>query len=363
MTAINVRDTDRANDSAQFGAAGGFFAFAMGYWVGATARPAWRIAILVLCLLPLNLIVSLALNNWQRWFFDMLERRDSSLLLTAVFILFGLIFAGAILAVTMVQCRMTLQLNWRRWVTDQLIKLWIRGSHSGSRAVDGHEHGSAEYRIVEDVRLALEPIVELSIGLLNALIQGISFVSILIIVGGSFPVTFFGLHLNIPAYLAIAAVVYAAITSTVMFLAGQPLIHRIAEKNEAESQFLFQLARAAGENVPRKPGSIADEAFFAAATSFERTVVSWRRVIVEHCRLTWITNSNSFLAPVVPLLLTAPKYIDGTLSLGAVIQLAAAFTVVLGALNWVTDNYVRLAEWSASARRVDELRQALEHRA
>jgi len=33
---------------------------------------------------------------------------------------------------------------------------------------------------------------------------------------------------------------------------------------------------------------------------------------------------------------------------------------VLGALNWFTDNYMRLAEWSASARRVDELYVALE---
>ena len=41
-------------------------------------------------------------------------------------------------------------------------------------------------------------------------------------------------------------------------------------------------------------------------------------------------------------------------------QVAAAFTSVLGALNWFTDNYIRLAEWSASARRVDELYVALE---
>ncbi len=96
-----------------------------------------------------------------------------------------------------------------------------------------------------------------------------------------------------------------------------------------------------------------------AAAAFDQTLVNWRHVIREHCRLTWLTNSNTFLGPALPLLLTAPKYINGTLSLGQVMQLASAFTVVLGALNWLTDNYFKFAEWSASARRVDELHCAL----
>ena len=69
---------------------------------------------------------------------------------------------------------------------------------------------------------------------------------------------------------------------------------------------------------------------------------------------------RGFRAPVVPLLLATPKYLAGDMTLGQVMQVAAAFTSVLGALNWFTDNYVRLAEWSASARRVDELYVALE---
>ena len=55
------------------------------------------------------------------------------------------------------------------------------------------------------------------------------------------------------------------------------------------------------------------------------------------------------------MLLATPKYLAGELTLGSVMQLAAAFTAVLAALNWFADNFIRLAEWSASAKRVDEL--------
>ena len=82
-------------------------------------------------------------------------------------------------------------------------------------------------------------------------------------------------------------------------------------------------------------------------------------MIQQNAQLTWITNSNSFFAPMLPVLLAAPKYLTGELTLGAVMQLATAFMAVLSALNWFVDNFVRLAEWSASARRVNEFECAL----
>ena len=71
-------------------------------------------------------------------------------------------------------------------------------------------------------------------------------------------------------------------------------------------------------------------------------------------------NSNAFFAPIFPVLLATPKYLAGELTLGSVMQIAAAFTAVLTALNWFADNFIRLAEWSASAKRVDELYVALD---
>jgi putative ATP-binding cassette transporter len=61
------------------------------------------------------------------------------------------------------------------------------------------------------------------------------------------------------------------------------------------------------------------------------------------------------MVPVVPLLFAAPKYLSGDLSLGQVTQLAAAFVQVQIAISWVVDNYSRVAEWYASARRVMDI--------
>jgi putative ATP-binding cassette transporter len=76
--------------------------------------------------------------------------------------------------------------------------------------------------------------------------------------------------------------------------------------------------------------------------------------------MTWITYGNSVIAPVVPLLLVAPKYLNDELTLGEMMQVAMAFVQVQAALNWFVGNYVRLAEWYASVVRVVALEEALD---
>ena len=66
------------------------------------------------------------------------------------------------------------------------------------------------------------------------------------------------------------------------------------------------------------------------------------------------------MTPIIGLLLCTPKYLVGTMSLGEVVQAAAAFVVVQAAFGWFTDNYARLAEWAASANRVASLLLALD---
>jgi vitamin B12/bleomycin/antimicrobial peptide transport system ATP-binding/permease protein len=48
------------------------------------------------------------------------------------------------------------------------------------------------------------------------------------------------------------------------------------------------------------------------------------------------------------------------MTLGEVMQAASAFTIVQGAFNWLVDNYPRLAEWTASARRVSSFMVSLD---
>src|SRR5437879_12416051 len=77
-------------------------------------------------------------------------------------------------------------------------------------------------------------------------------------------------------------------------------------------------------------------------------------------RTTLVSQGSSLIAPVVPLLLCAPKFLYASMSLGQVMQAASAFTIVQTAFGWLVDNYPRLADWNACARRIASLMMSLD---
>ena len=333
---------------------------AVGFWTGPNRRNAWLWTAGALALVFANLAVNVGINRWNKWFFDALERKDGSTLWAAVLVIVVLVALGAAFAVAMVWCRMTLQVKWRQWLTGEMLARWLSEQRYYRLAVTDEEQINPEYRIADDLRLASEPVVEFAVGFINALLAAVTFVGILFWVGGSLTIDIGGTSVWIPGYIAIAAVLYATATSVLTYLIGNPLVDRVAAKNEAEAQFRYELTRVRenAESIALIKG--ADDERERLNETFASVAARWLDVVRQHCHLTWILNGNAFFAPVFPVLLATPKYLAGDLSLGSVMQIAAAFIAVLTALNWFAENFIRLAEWSASARRAQELHEALD---
>ncbi|WP_166652364.1 ABC transporter ATP-binding protein/permease [Enterovirga rhinocerotis] len=332
-----------------------FFRIAGGFWQGETARTAWWLCAIVFALVLVNLAVALLLNRWNKFFFDAIERKDVANVGLGVVLVLGLALAAAAVAVGMVHARMRLQLAWRRWLTRSILKRWLSERRFYQLTIVAREGSHPEFRIADDVRLAIEPLVDFAIGLVNAILAAAAFFGVLWLVGGSIrlgPVT-------VPGYMVVAAVLYATLTSTAMVFVGRPLIQKVERKNTGEARFRYELTRVreSAESIALVGGD--DDERGRLEETFSDLAARWLRVIVQQAHMTWISNANSVLAPVVPLLLGAPKYLAGDLSLGELMQIATAFTQVQIALNWLIDNAVRLAETLASAQRVVGLTDAL----
>ena len=332
-----------------------YFRFALAYWTGPTAPSAWRMSAAIAVIMGATLVVNLGHNYWNRWFFDALEKRNAADVLAILIWMPVLIAVGSCLAVLMIRLRMSLQVRWREFVTKRMLALWLGNQRYYRLSFSQNNLENAEYRIAEDVRLATEPVVELSVGFTWSFVSALAFIGVLLAVGGS--ITLFGLA--IPGYMALAAVLYATLIGGSTFLIGRPLAGRVAAKNETEAQLRYEMTRVRenAESIALMHGDAREQA--QTRGKLGEVVDAWLEVIRQHGRLTFVSSGSSFLSPVVPALLAAPKYLAGELTLGAVMQLIAAFGAVLGALNWFADNYIRLAELAASVRRVEELRVAL----
>ena len=87
---------------------------------------------------------------------------------------------------------------------------------------------------------------------------------------------------------------------------------------------------------------------------------AWASVAIQTMKTTLVSQTSGYIAPVLPIILCAPKFLDGSMTLGEVMQAASAFTIVQAAFNWLVDNYPKMADWTASARRVASLMVALD---
>ena len=337
-----------------------FWQSARGFWAGATAPWAWLLTVLMIATVLLQLLTQYALNFWNRDFFNAVERKDGAELLAQAWRFLPLAAASLALAVFSVWGRMTLQRKWRAWLSNHLYEYWLERDHYVRLRFMPGEHQAPEYRIAEDARLATDLPVDLVLGLFSSLITGITFIGILWSVGGSSTIDVFGLTLTIPGYLVLAVIVYSILVAAAMVLIGSRLT-RVVEENkraEAELRAIGTHIRESGEGKTL-PDNIKDR-LDAVSTSLRAVITTWLAYCWQLMRLTVVTHSNTLLAPVVGLLLCMPKYVAGTMLLGEVVQAAAAFVVVQGACNWFTDNYIRLADWAASANRVASLLLALD---
>lgn len=342
------------------GFARAFFRLSQGFWQGETRRQAWLLTIGVLALVLLTLVAQLGINQWNRFFYDAIEKKNAAGVLQGVGLILGLALLAAAVAVALVQVRMRLQLRWRQWLTRALIGRWLAERRFYQLTIVGGEGTNPEYRIADDTRLAVEPLVDFTIGILNAILAAVAFIGVLWVVGGSLDASLFGTALTIPGYMVWAALLYALLTSTAMVIVGRPLIQAVETKNASEAKLRYELTRVRdqAETIALIGGD--DDERAQLEETFTDLAVRWVRVIVKQAHMTWVSNGNSVLAPVVPLLLGAPKYLAGEMSLGELMQAQAAFTQVQIALNWLVDNAIRLAEWLASAQRVVQLSDALD---
>jgi putative ATP-binding cassette transporter len=159
--------------------------------------------------------------------------------------------------------------------------------------------------------------------------------------------------------MAVAAVLYAAIVTALITWVGRPLIDRVAFKNEREARFRADMTRLRenAESVALMRGDPGERA--TIRTRFDDVRSAWFSIIRQQGIVGLVLNTNGALFPLLPVLLVTPKYLSGALTLGAVMQVVAAFTAVQAALIWFVDHFVKIAEWYASVRRVDELLGAL----
>lgn len=338
-----------------------FLSLAGGHWRGERKWRVWLMTLILGVLTVCQVAVPVLINKWSQQLFDALEQHSMDRFLLMIAAAGGIILINVVVIILHLRVKRRLQLGWREWLTRKVLDDWLaRGRQHQVTYLPG-DHSNPDGRIAEDIRITTEFAIDLGLSLAYCAMLLVSFIKILWDLSGAPEFTLYGYTVVVPGYLLYAALFYALTGTTLAILVGQPLVAAVNRRQGYEADFRFGLAR-----IRENAQAIA----LLHGESHERQgLIDFFKGVRQgwHGQTRALSNMMTFsaaymvLSTAFPIVVAAPQYIAGAISLGVLMQTAQAFQQTVAALSWPIDNLPRAAEWKASVERVLGLWEGLEH--
>jgi putative ATP-binding cassette transporter len=337
-----------------------FIRLAGPFWQSENKTVIRGLSLALIVLTICQIAISVLITEWSANLFDALEQHSMPRLFTQVGLMILIFLANIAVTAAHLTIKRRLQLDWRGWLTDRLIGQWMReGRHYLVTHISG-EHDNPDGRIAEDIRIATEYAIDLLHTLLFCLLLLISFTEMLWVLSGTVSLNLGLFSVPIQGHLVWLALIYAASASMLGWWIGRPLTMATDNRQTVEANFRFALvkARENAEAIALIRGEGHENPHFHRL--FGDIVSAWNQQTKAWGHIIMFSSGYSVLSMAFPILVSAPRYILGTITLGALMQSAQAFQQLVSSLSWPVDNMGKVAEWRASVERVLGLSKALE---
>ena len=322
------------------------------YWQSEEKKKAF---FLLACIVGLTLAIVymlVLLNRWNNSFYSALQNYQTEKIFDELFHFTYLAFTYIVLAVYSYYLQQVLILNWRRWLTERFIEIWLKNKTYYNLQMFGKDTDNPDQRISEDVRLFVEMTLSFAIGLLKAVTTLASFVVILYELSGSLKFTLFGQEWEISGYLFWAAFFYSILGTCVTHLVGRKLVklNFIQQRYEADFRFSMIRLRESSESVAFYRGEAQEGKVFKER--FTLLLDNFWKIVTKQKQLVWLTSGYSQIAIIFPFVAAMNRYLAKEFTLGGLMQVASAFGRVQDSLSYFVDTYSSLATWQSVVMRL-----------
>lgn len=327
----------------------------------------WKARGLLAAIVLLNLAavyMLVLMNEWNRLFYNALEKRDQAVFWAQLLRFSYLAFGYIVIAVYKFYLTQLLEMRWRAWMTRHYLQRWLSGQafyrmelarYSG--AYDAPDN--PDQRIQEDLNLFTSYSISLSMGVLNAVVTLLSFVGILWSLSGAFSFSLGGQEYVLPGFMVWAAVAYCVVGSVITHYIGRPQIPLNFRQQRLEADFRHHMVRVReySEAIALDKGEQVERGHLERR--FSSLLGNYLRLIRAQKNLIWFTNFFGQAAIIFPFLVAAPRFFSGAIQLGELMQIASAFGNVQDSLAWFVENYSSLATWRATTDRLTSFEESV----
>ena len=322
------------------------------YWVSPAARKGGVLLALAVALELSTVYGNVLLAGVQRRVFDAVQDKQMSAFLAAMGSFFGIVLVFVLVSAYRIYVRQWLEMHWRQSVTAHYLERWIGPQAYCQRELHLGEADNPDQRIAEDIRNYVASTLGLALSLLAAVATLYSFTGLLWNLSADWPLQFRGTPVRIPGLMMWIAVIYAFLAMGLTHLVGRPLVPINFNRMRVEADFRYGLVRFRDnvEAVALARGATFEQR--GALGRFQYVIQNWWQLISAQRNLNLFTTMIGQANAVVPILIAAPAYFAGWLTLGSVAQTRVAYMQVSGALAWFVYAYQEIAQWRASVERL-----------
>ncbi len=294
------------------------------------------------------------LSYWNEDFFNAFAAYDKGLVWKLMLEALLIALSGITAEVARTWFYQTLQIKWRRWLTDVYMKQWLNGS-AFYRVESNHQIDNADQRIAEDIRDMTQLALHLSLGFFSNLVKVVTFSIIIWNMSGTASILLFGTTVNIPGYMLWVSIVYALVSSIVLEKWGKKIVEVEYEQQLRESDFRFQLMRIRENSaeIAISKGNDAEKQILNRR--FRKIEINWDAFKRYTRRITMFEKGYTEFGVLLAYLLIIPRYFARQIQIGSIVKLTMAFTNVRVGFAWFVFQYKRLTSLRAMARRLSEL--------
>ena len=321
------------------------------YW---SSEEKWRARSLLAAVVALALglvYLNVLFNTWSRDSFNALETKNYAAFKEQLWRFSYLAFIYIVVAIYRIYLRQALEMRWRAWLTRQYMREWL-ANQAYYRIEQTCSADNPDQRIADDLGFLTTGTITLSLDLLTSVVTLVSFIGILWSVSGPASFMFGGTEVTVPAYMVWVAFAYAVVGSVAVAWVGKPLIGQNFNQQRFEANFRFGLIRIRenAEAVALYRGEEQESA--ELRKRFERIRENWWAIMRTTKQLNVVATFYTQFAIIFPMLVAAPRYFSGRITLGVYTQIGDAFGQVQDALSWFVNAFSRIAEWKASVNRL-----------
>ena len=326
---------------------------------------AYRLLVIVITFSLITIYGQVLNTYWFKYAYNALQQKQATAFwaLTVTYfrvpvfpyIIPGFISIGVIL--TVFSCYATyfqqmLQITWLRWLTNNFVENWM-AHRAHYQLTLGGEIGSSvdnpDQRITDDLNNFVSSRLALTISLLTNLVTVASFVAILW--STSAPMRPLGLH--IPGYLVWAALLYSGFGTLFGHLIGRKLIdlNVLQQRFRADMRFNLVRIRENTEQIALYGGEPEEVA--GVMRRFLAVYLNWWQIMRRTKAFNFFALGFANFAIIISLIVGAPDYFAGTISLGVLMLISSSFSSVQTALSWLVSSYQQFVDWRAAVQRLD----------